>query len=119
MTSNLIDRYFDLATRAEREPWFALFADDVVIEDDGRTHHGIAEVRAWRSEVPSVTYTVTAVSTQNGYQVATADIAGDFPGSPIPLRFHFIAVEDGRIKHLAIRPWGIRAGGGVPAGSAG
>lgn len=104
MNSDLIDRYFDLATQVEREPWFALFTDDVVVEDDGRTHQGIAEVRAWRTGVPSVTYSVTDVTTQNGYQVATADIAGDFPGSPIPLRFHFIEVEDGRIKHLAIRP---------------
>ncbi|WP_332642287.1 nuclear transport factor 2 family protein [Aeromicrobium sp.] len=104
MTTDLISRYFELATSPDRERWFALFADDVVVEDDGRTHRGIDEVRAWRTEVPSVTYDVTDVSTQNGYHVATADIAGDFPGSPIPLRFHFIAVEDGLIRHLAIRP---------------
>lgn len=101
---DLIARYFEHAVAPDREQWFALFADDVMIEDDGRTHRGIDEVRQWRSEVPSVTYSINDVATQDGYQVATADIAGDFPGSPIPLRFHFIEVEGGLIKHLAIRP---------------
>ncbi len=61
MTADLISRYFDLATSPDREQWFALFADEVVVEDDGRTRRGIEEVRAWRAEVPSVTYDVTDV----------------------------------------------------------
>jgi hypothetical protein len=36
--------------------------------------------------------------------VATAEIAGDFPGSPIALRFHFVDVVDRRIKHPTIAP---------------
>jgi hypothetical protein len=102
--TDLIQRYFDLAAAPDREAWFDLFADDVVVEDDGRTHRGIAEVRTWRSEVPSVSYAVTDVSTDGGYPVATADIAGDFPDSPIALRYHFIDIDDDRIRHLAIRP---------------
>ncbi|KAA1395342.1 nuclear transport factor 2 family protein [Aeromicrobium ginsengisoli] len=101
--TDLIQRYFDLAV-SDLEAWFELFADDVVVEDDGRTHRGIAEVRAWRSDVPSVSYTVIDVSTDDGYPIATADIAGDFPGSPIALRYHFIDIDDDQIRHLAIRP---------------
>lgn len=101
--TDLIQRYFDVATSPDQEVWFDLFADDVVIEDDGRTHRGIAEVRAWRSDVPSVSYAVTDVTTDDGYPVATAAITGDFPGSPITLRYHFIDIDDEQIRHLAIR----------------
>lgn len=104
MTTELINRYFELAPSADREAYFALFADDAVAEDDGQTHVGVESIRAWRSEVPAVTYTLTDVSEVDGYPVATADIAGDFPGSPVALRFSFIEIRDGLIRHLAIAP---------------
>jgi hypothetical protein len=98
-TNELIDRYFALAP-AGGEPYFALFADDVVVEDEDKERHGIAAVREWRGEVVPVTYMVRSVAGT----VAVAEISGDFPGSPVDLRFAFAFDGDGRITALAIRP---------------
>ena len=53
----LIDRYFDLAPRPDADAYFAQFADDAVVEDEGQAHRGIAAIRAWRTKVPRVAYT--------------------------------------------------------------
>jgi ketosteroid isomerase-like protein len=100
---DLIRTYFDTAVAPDKEPWFALFDDDVEVEDEGRTYRGIDEVRAWRVDIPKVTYSVTDLAEDAGYPVATAEVAGDFPGSPVPLYFHFIDIEGNRIRRLAIR----------------
>jgi SnoaL-like protein len=97
-------RYFDLARSEDREAYFAQFTDDAVVEDDGRTHRGIDEIRAWRTAVPDVTYDVTEVAPEGDGFVATAEISGAFPGSPVTLRFHFAEVVDGSIAALRIAP---------------
>lgn len=99
----LIARYFELAPSDDLEAYVSLFAADAVVEDDGRTHIGVDAVRAWHADVPSVTYSVVDV-THVGHPVATAEIAGDFPGSPVTLRFAFVEVQDGLIRRLTIAP---------------
>ena len=100
----LIDRYFDLAPRPDADAYFAQFADDAIIEDEDQTYRGIAAIRAWRTKVPRVAYTVHDVKTASTGHDAAVDIAGDFPGSPVSLRFHFQFAADGRITALTIRP---------------
>lgn len=102
-TRDLVDRYFALAPSGG-ERYLAQFADDVVVEDEGQQRHGIEEVRAWRQDVPPVTYTVRDVSDADGQTVAVTRIAGEFPGSPVDLRFAFRFGADGRIRELTIRP---------------
>jgi ketosteroid isomerase-like protein len=100
----LIDRYFDLAPRPDADAYFAQFAADAVVEDEGQAHHGIAAIRAWRSKVPRVAYTLRDFKATTTGHDAAVDIAGDFPGSPVSLRFHFQFAADGRITALTIRP---------------
>jgi hypothetical protein len=47
----LIDRYFDLAPQPDADAYFAQFASDAVVEDDGHAHRGIAAIRAWRRDI--------------------------------------------------------------------
>ncbi len=69
----LIDRYFDLAPRPDADAYFAQFADDAVVEDDGQAHRGIAAIRAWRSKVPRVAYTIHDVKTAStGHDAAVS-----------------------------------------------
>ena len=100
----LIDRYFDLAPQADSGAYFAQFADDAVVEDEGHAHHGIAAIRAWRTKVPRVAYTVHDVKAAGTGHDAAVNIAGDFSGSPVSLTFHFQFAADGRITALTIRP---------------
>ncbi|GAA4735606.1 nuclear transport factor 2 family protein [Nocardioides endophyticus] len=100
-----IQDYFALATQSDMEPYFAQFAPDVVVEDDGQTHVGIDAVRAWRRSVPGVAYDVRAVAdTSTGSHVATTEISGDFPGSPVLLGFVFTFDDQGLISRLVIAP---------------
>jgi SnoaL-like domain len=100
----LIRRYFELAPQPDSDAYYALFADDATVEDEGAEHHGIDGIRAWRANVPLVTYTVHGVHASNGGFDAAVDIAGDFAGSPVRLTFHFEHDSSQRITLLTIRP---------------
>lgn len=96
--------YFELATRADSDAYFARFTDDAVVEDEGATRHGIDAIRAWRREVPTVHYEVRSIERATRRADARVEISGDFPGSPVELTFHFEYAPDGRIAVLRIRP---------------
>jgi hypothetical protein len=100
----LIHRYFDLAVQPDLEAYFAQFTADVLVEDEGRERRGLAAVRQWRTEVPPVKYMVENVTANGAGHDARVEIAGDFPGSPVSLTFHFEFTEDGHIAVLTIRP---------------
>jgi hypothetical protein len=102
----IISRYFQLASSADRESYFALFADDAVVTDEGNTYRGVDAIRAWRTTVPPVTYSVADIETSDNGKAArvTAEIAGDFPGSPVMLRFEFGGLTDQLIGSLKIAP---------------
>lgn len=103
-TTTLIDRYFSLAPQADVDAYFAQFAEDAIVEDEGVQRNGIDAIRTWRTQVPRVAYSVhDIVSTDAGHD-AHVDITGDFPGSPVRLTFHFEFTTDGHIAALHIQP---------------
>jgi hypothetical protein len=96
-------KYFELATLPDNDAYFAQFTDDAVLEDEGKERHGIAEIRAWRTEVPRVNYDVQHVERHGSNAHATVSVSGDFPGSPVTLSFEFDYADDDRISALRIR----------------
>ena len=100
----LIRRYFELAVGRDTTSYFAQFAEDATVEDEGAERHGVDAIRAWRTEVPPVSYLVEAIQPVDGGWDAAVDIAGDFPGSPVRLGFHFEFDTTGHIRRLTIRP---------------
>lgn len=101
----IVRRYFELAPAEDTEKYFALFADDALVEDEGREYVGIDAIRAWRTEVPRVEYTITDVEPATEGLVVTCTITGDFPGSPFAgLKFRFERFDDDHVKVLRIRP---------------
>ncbi|TDD38731.1 nuclear transport factor 2 family protein [Nonomuraea terrae] len=101
----IIRRYFELAPSPDTEAYFALFTDDALVEDEGREYAGIDAIRAWRTEVPPVEYTITDVEPADEGLVVTCTITGDFPGSPFAgLKFHFEDFDEDHVKALRIRP---------------
>lgn len=102
--TELIRTYFDAAVATDQERYVALFAADAVVEDDGRTLAGREAVREWRSGVPAVSYGVGDVRADDGGWSVPVTVAGDFPGSPVDLRFWFRFSADGLVAALRIRP---------------
>ncbi|MDG4760569.1 nuclear transport factor 2 family protein [Micromonospora sp. WMMD710] len=101
----IIRRYFELAGRPDSEDYFALFAEDAVVEDESAEYRGIAAIRQWRRAVPLVSYEVTDVQDGPAGTVVTATITGDFPGSPFAgLRYRFSDYDDSAIRVLRIAP---------------
>ncbi len=100
----LINRYFDLAPQPDADAYFAQFADDAIVEDEDQTYRGIAAIRAWRTKVPRVIYTIHDVTETSTGHDAAVEIAGDFAGSPVILTFHFQFAADWCVTALTIRP---------------
>ncbi|WP_413099880.1 nuclear transport factor 2 family protein [Streptomyces sp. Inha503] len=98
------EEYFAAAVDPDGERYFSLFADAVVVHDDGRSHHGLTAVRRWRAEVPSVRYDLREITGTATACKAVAAISGDFPGSPVTLRFAFTRDVQGKITQLDIEP---------------
>lgn len=80
------------------------FTDDGVVKDESHVHRGRAAIAAWKSAA-SARYNYRseplAAEQAGGDTLVTARVAGDFPGSPIELRYRF-AIEGDRISTLEI-----------------
>jgi hypothetical protein len=82
----------------------ACFAKTAVVHDENRERRGIAAIRQWAVEVgekyqPIVE--VLGVEERDGQTIVTGRVSGNFPGSPVELRYAF-TVTGGRIDRLEI-----------------
>jgi SnoaL-like protein len=82
------------------------FAEQAVVRDEGHIYNGRAAIRQWKANT-SAKYNYTsepvAVDHQDGKTVVTSHVAGDFPGSPVDLRYFFV-LEGDKIASLEIIP---------------
>ena len=73
------------------------FAEHAVVRDEGKTHTGREAIQAWMRhswEKYSATSKPIAIAEQGPATVVTSHVEGNFPGSPIDLRFHFVLEND-------------------------
>ena len=82
------------------------FTTDGLVRDEGKTHSGLAAIEAWKTD-SSAKYTYSAkphtLEKQGRTYIVTARVAGNFPGSPVDLRYTF-TLERGKIATLEIVP---------------
>lgn len=82
------------------------FTANAVVKDEGDTHIGREAILAWKA-LSSTKYSYTAepfaISQDAGRVVVTSHLEGNFPGSPVDLRYMF-QLEDGKIAALEIMP---------------
>ena len=84
--------YFAAANTDDADRVAACFAENAVVRDEGRDIRGRGAVRAWaeaarrkyRFHAEALTIEEAADRT-----VVTAHLTGDFPGSPVDLRYRF------------------------------
>lgn len=99
-----IESYFDADRDGGPDDVAAAFTEDCIVKDKGKTHKGRDAVRAWMAdESQQYSYRVEPflIVTENGKTVVTAHAVGDFPGSPIDLRFFFVLAGN-KVSELEI-----------------
>lgn len=84
--------YFAAVNRHDVGATLLPFAEDAIVRDEGRTHNGRAGISSWIKETTEkyrVTADVTEVTTDGDEVKVAALVSGNFPGSPITLRYAF------------------------------
>lgn len=82
------------------------FTENAVVIDERQTHSGREAIRQWKTEASSkFSYSVTplTVSEKGDQIVVTGRVSGNFPGSPVDLRYVFV-LEGGKIARLEVAP---------------
>ena len=80
------------------------FTTHAVVKDEGHTYSGLDAIQAWKAAASakySYTNEPTALEQREGCHTVTSRVAGNFPGSPVDLRYHF-RLERGLISALEI-----------------
>ena len=92
-----IDAYFEADRTGSPDAIAATFTENGIVKDKGEIHRGRDAIRAWMAdEAQQYSYAVEPflIATENGRTQVTAHTVGDFPGSPIDLRFIFVLADD-------------------------
>ena len=94
------------ADKGDGEAVSQCFTENAVVKDEGHTHKGRAAIKAWKTEA-SAKYKYTceplACEEKEGKTVVTSQLVGNFPGSPVDLRF-FFKLEGDKIASLEVVP---------------
>ncbi|WP_089154053.1 nuclear transport factor 2 family protein [Micromonospora sp. NBS 11-29] len=102
-----ITRYLTAHQARDLDTAVALYTPDASVTDEGRTHHGPEQIRAWLSRSASeYTYTTqltAAAKLDDHHYEARHHLEGDFPGGTADLHFRF-TMRDGLIARLVIEP---------------
>jgi len=108
MTLNLpnpVAAYFT-ADKSDSEAVSRCFTDHAVVKDEGHTYNGRAAIKKWKEDV-SAKYEYTSellkCEQKDGKIVVTCRLTGNFPGSPVDLRFFFQLAGE-KIASLEIMP---------------
>jgi hypothetical protein len=100
-----IAAYFT-ADKHDSEAVAQCFTDNATVKDEGHTYDGRAAIRQWKADA-SAKYQYTcepfACEQKDGKFVVTSRLTGNFPGSPVNLRF-FFGLEGDKIASLEIIP---------------
>jgi hypothetical protein len=94
------------ADKAGAEAVSGCFTENAVVKDEAHTYQGRAAIKQWKTDV-SAKYQYTceplACERKDGKIVVTCRLTGNFPGSPVDLRF-FFELDGDQIASLEIIP---------------
>jgi hypothetical protein len=94
------------ADKGDGERLSQCFTESAVVKDEGQTYAGRTAIKIWKADA-STKYQYTsepfACQQQDGKTVVSSRLTGNFPGSPVNLRFSF-ELEGDKIASLEIIP---------------
>ncbi len=99
-----VTNYIAAANAQDVEAVTANFSECAVVRDEGQDRRGIAAIRQWAMEVSKKyrpTVETLGVAQTDGRTILTGRVSGNFPGSPVELRYVF-TLKGGKIEHLEI-----------------
>jgi hypothetical protein len=99
----VMEAFFYAHNTGQTDGFGQLFTADATVSDEAREYRGAA-IKAWIDGAIAKYKPVADVSdlTQVGEQtIATAQVSGNFPGSPAKIRYKF-TLKNGKIAALAI-----------------
>jgi len=102
--SPVIAEFFEAHNTGQTDGFNKLFADDALVRDEGREYRGAA-IKEWMDSAFAKYKPVADVTdlAEAGTQtIATAQVSGPFPGSPIQIRYSF-TLRSGKIAALTIK----------------
>ena len=103
----IVTRYLAAHRVRDADTAISAFTADAVVVDDGRSYAGTEAIREFLTKAAAeFEYTTTLIAAEEispGQFVAVNHVAGNFPGSPVDLRYRF-ALRDGLIAALTIEP---------------
>jgi hypothetical protein len=99
-----LSSYFAGQNAHDVDGMLAPFSDTAVVKDEGQEYRGARAIRGWMEETtrryrPMVE--VKDVEDAGGITIATVIVSGQFPGSPVTLRYEF-ALAGHEIARLEI-----------------
>jgi hypothetical protein len=98
--------YFEADAGLSAEAIAACFTPAAVVKDEGHTYTGRDAIRRWKDD-SSAKYSYTSepfsIAEEAGRIVVARHLAGDFPGSPVDLRFFFV-LDGEKISELEVIP---------------
>lgn len=99
-----VANYIAAANDHDIDAMIAAFHEDAVVRDEGKERQGIAAIQQWAAEVSRKYHpTVEAldIAQTDGKTILSGRVSGDFPGSPINLRYAFTLAGE-KIERLEI-----------------
>ncbi|RIV78615.1 nuclear transport factor 2 family protein [Pelagerythrobacter aerophilus] len=101
-----IAAYFSADKQGDTRAISDCFTQDAIVVDEGNTYTGRDAIRQWIANA-STQYTYTAepfaLAEEGGRTIVTSHLVGNFPGSPVDLRYFFV-LQDDKIAELEIVP---------------
>ena len=99
-----IAAYFAADRNRDPHELAACFTREATVVDEGNTYDGRDAIRDWMAQA-STKYTYTAepfaLVEEGKFTVVTSRLVGNFPGSPVDLRYRFV-LDGNRIARLEI-----------------
>ena len=83
----------------------SVFANDAVVHDEGQKHVGAKAIRDWwlaaKAKYNHVAEPIDAHQTGNEI-IVRAKVSGQFPNSPIELRYFFV-IKEGKVAEMGVK----------------
>jgi hypothetical protein len=99
-----VARYIAGANAQDVDAVTACFGSDAVVHDEGKSRQGMAAIRQWAEEVSEKYHPIVEViqvAAKDDRTILSGRVSGNFPGSPVELRYVF-TLDMGKISRLEI-----------------